>query len=367
MADASVRFRLNHVRVPFRRPYVTAAGAADVREVLIVRLENDSGVIGLGEASLLPHETAGFEQLVRVTELAVRLFLSSGLDGLLKAQLGGSQIAAVAAVETAVRDAMARAEDKPLARALSNDALDHVEVNGLVNAADIDDAIEAAQELVAAGYGTVKLKVGIGHTAESEVVRIRAVREALTWETGLRLDANGAWDEATAMTVLGGISDLDIEYIEQPVVRQLKTMRILREGSNVPVAADEDVGDRASAKRVIEAQAADVLVLKPIPLGGITSTLAIAEESRNAGLSDVVTTSIDTGIGTAMALHIAAAIASSYAAGLATAHLLESDLLTTPLQITHGRMALPSRTGLGVELNEAAVRQYTVREWVVDR
>jgi L-alanine-DL-glutamate epimerase-like enolase superfamily enzyme len=364
---APVRFRLNHLRIPFWRPYVTAAGSAEARDVLIARFENESGVIGLGEASLMPHERNGFEQLVRVAELSIRIFLSGGLDSLMKAQLGGSQVAAVAAVETAVRDAMARAEGLPLAKALNRQALARVEVSGLVSATDIDEAIEAAKDLVEAGFGTIKLKVGTGERAESEVVRIRAVREALPWETGLRLDANGAWDEATAMTVLGGISDLDIEYFEQPVVRDLKSMRILREGSNVPLAADEDVIDRASAKRVIEAQAADVLILKPIPLGGIQNTMAIAEESRSSGLSDAITTSIDTGIGTAMALHVAAAVASSYASGLATAGLLQSDLLRTSLPIEHGSMAVPQRPGLGVDLDEAALARYSLEEWVIEK
>jgi o-succinylbenzoate synthase len=367
MTGSSVRFRLNHVRVPFRRPYVTAAGSTDAREVLIAQLENDSGVIGLGEASLLPHETTGFEQLGRVAELAVRIFLSSGIGGLKKAQLGGSQVAAVAAIETAAHDAMARAEGLPLAKALNPQALNRVEVNGLVTAVDIDEAIETARDLVEEGYGTVKLKVGTGERAESEIVRIRAVREALPWDAGLRLDANGAWDEATAMTVLGGIGDLDIEYFEQPIMRDLKTMRVLREGSNVPVAADEDVSDRASAQKVIGAQAADVLVLKPIPLGGISRTMAIADETHAAGLDVALTTSIDTGIGTAMALQVAAAVASSYAAGLATAHLLESDLLRTSLSIEHGVMKVPQRPGLGVELDEAALQRYTLREWVLDK
>jgi L-alanine-DL-glutamate epimerase-like enolase superfamily enzyme len=197
-------------------------------------------------------------------------------------------------------------------------------------------------------------------------VRIRAVREALAPQIGLRIDANGAWDEPAAMTVLGGISDLDIEYFEQPVMGQLEMMRILREGSNVPIAADEDV-DTLGAERVIEAQAADVLVLKPIALGGIGRTMAIARSTRAAGLDVAVTTSIDTGIGTAMALHCAAAVASSYAAGLATASLLQSDLLRTPLEIEHGAMQVPQRPGLGVELNEEALQQYTLREWVIDR
>jgi o-succinylbenzoate synthase len=363
----SVRFRLNHLRVPFRRPYVTAAGSATHRDILLTRLENPSGVIGLGEASMLPHETAGFEQLCRVAELAARLFLSGGPEALKRSQFGGSRVAGIAAVETAVRDATARAARLPLARLLNRDALSSVEVNGLVTAADIDDAIEAARTLVEDGFRTIKLKAGIGERPEFEVVRIREVRAALPPQVGLRIDANGAWDEASAATVLGDIGNLEIEYLEQPVVGDLKTMRILREASNIPVAADEDVSDRASGRRVIEEQAADVLVLKPIPLGGIANTLAVADETRAAGLSVSITTSIDSGVGTALALHLAAAVAPSFAAGLATAGLLEHDLLQRSLEVENGSMALPEAPGLGVELDDDAVRRYTQREWVIDR
>jgi L-alanine-DL-glutamate epimerase-like enolase superfamily enzyme len=224
-------------------------------------------------------------------------------------------------------------------------------VNALVTASDTKGAVEAARLAVEEGYGTVKLKVGVAGSAAEEVERIRAVRGSLARKCRLRLDANGAWDETTTVTVLSAIHSLDIEYVEQPVAPgNLETMARIRRQGIARIAADEDVLDPETARRALEAGAADVLVLKPIALGAVQATLQVAEEARAAGLEVVVTTSIDTGVGTALALQLAAALQSPFATGLATAHLLESDFLAQSLRVENGCMAVPATPGLGVEL-----------------
>lgn len=367
-----VRFRFNHVRVPFRQPYVTAAGVADVREVLIVRLENAGGVIGVGEGSLLPHEPEGFEQVVRVAELAARLFLSGGVEALDAAQLAGARLAGLAAVETAVYDALARADGVPLARKLEPAPADRVEVNALVTAADTAAAVEQTIKAVEAGFRTVKLKVGTLPTPEAEAQRIAAVNGAPAVRfppllQHLRLDANGAWDETTANALFSSWLH-HVEYVEQPLPPgNLAAMRRLREGTGVRIAADEDITDLESARRVIKEEAADVLVLKPICLGGVRRTMNVVKQAKAAGLDVTITTSIDTGIGTALALQLAAAIRSPHAAGLATAELLKADLLRRPLGVEDGAMPLPVTPGLGIEIDSKAIQRHTVREWVIDR
>jgi len=103
-----------------------------------------------------------------------------------------------------------------------------------------------------------------------------------------------------------------------------------------------------------------VLVLKPLRLGGIASCRQIARTARAAGISVTVTTSIDCGVGTAAALHLAAALGGAGAAGLATLSLLESSLIVEDLPIERGRIDVPDRGGLGVSLDEEALRRYCV-------
>jgi L-alanine-DL-glutamate epimerase-like enolase superfamily enzyme len=131
----------------------------------------------------------------------------------------------------------------------------------------------------------------------------------------------------------------------------------------VPVAADEGVTDRASAQRILQAEAADVLVLKPLQAGGIGRACLIAGEAAIRSVDVTITTSMDSGIGTAAALHLAAA-RGGRAHGLATLSLLEDDLIEDPgLPILNGLMRLPVAPGLGVELDEAALARYAIGEW----
>ncbi len=357
-----VRIRLTEFRVPFVRPYVTAAGVSLAREGIIVQFDTDGGVTGVGESSLLPHEgsvTPLFEELVegigRFLGMPARLVVDTPLAG-----------PAWAGVETAAWDADTKADGRPLSRWMWANAATSVAVNALVSAPAID---EAAAQTVAAGrdgYRTVKLKVGVAGSAAAEIARIHAVHEALADGCGLRLDANGAWDEATALAVLTGIDDLAIEYIEQPLPPgNLPGLQRLRAASSTPIAVDEEITNPQSARPVIEWAAADVVVLKPLALGGLQATYSIRGQAMRAGMETVITTSIDTGIGTALALHVAAGTESRFASGLATTHLLESDLLKKSLRIENGSMLVPEMAGLGVELDESALRRYAVREWAV--
>jgi L-alanine-DL-glutamate epimerase-like enolase superfamily enzyme len=242
-----------------------------------------------------------------------------------------------------------------------------VPANALVAAASPEDAARLAAEARDAGYETVKLKAGMAPDAATEARRVAAVREAVGTGVKLRLDANGAWSEQQAVETLAALAEYDIEYVEQPIAPgDLEALKRVRVASRIPIAADEDVSDLASARRVIETGAADLLVFKPQALGNFHSTAYMVGRARANGVKVVVTTSIDAGIGTAAALHLAAAMDNGLAHGLATLPLLEDDLIEVPgLGVERGRMRLPGGVGLGVELDEDALDRYTAGRWEV--
>ena len=221
--------------------------------------------------------------------------------------------------------------------------------------------------MVAAGFGTLKLKVG-GEASTAELVtRVRLVREAVGAEVKLRIDANGAWDGAVARERLDALAVLDLEYVEQPLpVGPPEEMARLRADVAVPIAADESVSGSYAAELLLEAGAVDVLVVKPARVGVPHVCLCIAEQAAAAGVGVVISTLLETGVGIGAALAIAARLPASareYAHGLATAGLLESDLLLEPLAISGGRMSLPSVPGVAGRLDLDAVRRYAV-EWM---
>jgi o-succinylbenzoate synthase len=363
------RVRVTRYRLPFREPYVTAAGSATHREGFIVRVETDAGITGLGEGSLLPHVTQSGDALgAMIRGVATRL-LADGIDAFLKDDQDealDTDPLSWAPLSIAAWDLAAKRRDLPLAYLLTPGATHQASVNALVGGGPANAVALATRRARETGHRTVKLKVGMAATIAEERERVAAARTELLPPLRLRIDANGAWNEEQAIETLKELIAYDLEYVEQPVPPgNPASLARVRHLVPVRVAADEDVTDRASAQRVLQADAADVLVLKPLQAGGIGQLCIIAGEAAKSMVDVTITTSIDTGVGTAAALHLAAA-RGGRAHGLATLPLLEDDLIADPgLPVEDGVMRLPEASGLGVEIDAAALARYTVDEWEV--
>ena len=130
-------------------------------------------------------------------------------------------------------------------------------------------AAEAAQQSVESGFATLKVKAGAERETEVLVDRVRAIRAAVGPDVRLRLDVNGAWDLATATDRLEAVARFDIEFVEQPLAaHDLDGMAELRRRVRVPIAADEAAASVRDVRGLLEAEAADVLVVKPARVGG---------------------------------------------------------------------------------------------------
>ncbi len=192
------------------------------------------------------------------------------------------------------------------------------------------------------GCRTVKVKVADpGQTLADDVARVAAAREYLGPSGRVRVDANGAWTVDEAERAIHALAPYDLEYVEQPcaTVDELAELRGRVAYMGIPIAADESVRKAEDPLAVARAGAADLLVIKAQPLGGITAALAIVAE---AGLPVVVSSALDTSVGISMGLHLAAAIPDlEFDCGLATASLLAHDVTGEPLIPIDG--ALPVR------------------------
>jgi L-alanine-DL-glutamate epimerase-like enolase superfamily enzyme len=195
---------------------------------------------------------------------------------------------------------------------------------------------------------------------EDEVERVAAVREAIGHAVQLRLDANGAWDVDRAIATIGALRGLDLELIEQPVPgHDVEGLARVRHAVGVPIAADEAVTSVAQARRILGAGAADVLVVKPMVLGGLGPARQLIQQAREAGRDVIVTTTVDTGVGVAAALHLAATLPRpTRACGLATGPLLVGDLIGDRLAVEGGTMSISPRPGLGVEVDPEQVLRF---------
>ncbi len=205
---------------------------------------------------------------------------------------------------------------------------DRVAVNATVPAVGPDQAHRIA---AAGGCRTAKVKVAEpGQALAEDEARLEAVRDALGPDAAIRVDANGAWsvDEAVA-----AISALDraaggLEYAEQPCA-SVEDLAAVRRRVAVPIAADESIRRAEDPYRVRDLEAADIAVLKVQPLGGVRACLRIAED---IGLPVVVSSALETSVGIAAGIALAAALPElPYACGLATVQLLTADVVAEPL------------------------------------
>lgn len=186
---------------------------------------------------------------------------------------------------------------------------------------------------------TVKVKVAErGQTLADDVARVRAVRERLGPAGRIRVDANGGWNVDEAEHAAHALAPFDLEYLEQPcaTVAELAELRERLRDWQLPIAADESVRKAADPLAVVAAGAADLLVVKAAPLGGITAALRIVAAS---GLPAVVSSALDTSVGLAMGARLAAALPDlDYDCGLGTAALLAADVTAHPLLPREGRI-----------------------------
>ncbi|WP_455835107.1 o-succinylbenzoate synthase [Pseudarthrobacter siccitolerans] len=188
----------------------------------------------------------------------------------------------------------------------------------------------------------VKVKVAEqGQTLDDDAARLAAVRSALP-DAAIRVDANGGWDVPAAIEALTRLADVGLEYAEQPVptIEGLAEVRraLQSAGISVLVAADESVRKESDPLRVARAGAADLIVVKVAPLGGVRRALDIVAK---AGLPAVVSSALDTSVGIRAGLALAAALPElPYACGLGTVSLFESDVTTDPLVADDGAITL---------------------------
>ena len=202
-----------------------------------------------------------------------------------------------------------------------------VPVNALLPAVDAGTAAAMAAEAAAAGITTVKVKVGGGALGD-DADRVAAVRAALGPAGRIRLDANGAWDVDTAVIALDRLASFDLELVEQPVADLADLARVRRRVA-VAVAADESVRTLDDARRLAALNAADAIVVKVQPLGGVRAALEVIEA---AGVPAIVSSLYETSIGLAAGVALAAALPElPYACGLGTGALLAGDVVADPL------------------------------------
>jgi L-Ala-D/L-Glu epimerase len=339
-----MELELQRRELRFREPVPTAFGTLERRELLLVRVRDADGRVGIGEAAPLePYDGVSMEAVrSQIESCREVLAASDGHDAPDVVEACRSRCdlpQALAGIDLALWDLRGRRAARPVCELLTLAPASEIPVNTLVSATDPDAAAASAAAACEAGFGCVKVKVG----RDDDAARVAAVRAVVSRDVKLRLDANGAWTVDGAERALEALVPYGLELCEEPVhgVDDLRALRAALDG-RVRIAMDETAADPGS----LASGAADAVCLKASASGGITGLLEAARTARAAGTDVYLASTFDGPIGIAAALHAAAALAPLPPCGLVTLGLFADAPDPFPPRL--GAMAVPVAPGLGL-------------------
>jgi o-succinylbenzoate synthase len=352
------QLRATPFRLPARRPILLAGGVLHERCAVLVEIDDGDGFTGLGEISL--PLSANRHTACTVAGRALRVAAGLGEAGDVSL---GEMVACLPQPgglvhigwEMALLDLAARRDRKRLVNFVSSARHTTIPVNAMIDRQSADPAAAAARAAVEEGYDCIKIKIEPRDISGTCAV-LEAAREAVGARALVRIDANGGWSETEAIDALQRFRPFDLDYVEQPV-DSLEAMSRVRAAVPTVIAADESIDGPQSVDAAARLAAADVVVVKPARIG-IRAALATCEAARRHGLGVVITSNLDSSVGIAAALQLAAALPEPLRpCGLATGAAWTIDLSRDPLTPESGFLAVPDGPGLGIELNRAALAQ----------
>jgi len=343
--------------LPFREPYVTARGVLERREMVLLRVRDEDGVVGLGEA--VPLALRGGVSLTEVVRELERWAEGQEDEGLSAPALCAVTVARADLLGRRVAD-QGGGEDEA------------VPCNATLVAGAPEAVATDAERWAADGFTTFKLKLGAEsvksppqgeflRTRVSDVEQVRAVREAVGPAARIRVDANEAWDLETAKRTLAELEPYGIELAEQPV-SSLEEMAELAASTSIPLAADESVATLDEAERAVAMGACSYTGIKLSKVGGPEAALAIADV-----LPAFITSALDGPVGIAAGAQVARSLAETghperleLAHGLATQRLFAETIASVECELRDGMLHLPLGPGLGVEIDEEALQAHRI-------
>lgn len=343
------------VRTAMREPLKWTGGIRESASGLIIQLFTDEGVVGIGEApgptlptikTIIDEEFAQFlveEDPLRTEWLVHRLEEYSRNWSAIAAY-------AIAGVEMALLDLKGKALGTRVVELLGGVCRDPVPVIGYLFIDEPEANAARAAAFVAAGHRELKLKVGRDLTQDDET--LAAIRDKVGYNVKIRIDANMNWSVPAAIKWIRTLERYDLQYVEQPVPDfDIAGLAQVRRSVSCPIAADEACTTLRSALELIKADACDVFVVYPSEAGGLKRATQIAAVAEAAGKWCAVGSWAELGVATAANAHLVAASTNFPFASDTHYQLQRDDVLTQPLEIRDGALALPEEPGLGVSID----------------
>ncbi len=337
---------------------------------MIVQVRLANGAEGIGEAATLGGPRWS-EESVEAIKANIDAYLAPALKdaradhfeaaGLRMDQAAKRNNAAKAAVETALFDAVGKTVGLPASALLGGAVRDRIPVLWTLASGDPGQEVEEAERKLAARlHRTFKVKIG-AQSPDADMARMRHIARALGDRAELIVDANQAWDETVAARCLPQLAEIGVRLVEQPVPAwNLSAMARLRVRSgSPPLLADECVFDAHDMLAVAAAGAADAVSLKLVKHGGLLGVKRVAAVAQAGGIALYGGCLLESSVGAAAHLQVFSTLRElAWGCEHFGPQILAGDLVTEPLRFEDFHIYLPAGPGIGVSLDEAALRRY---------
>jgi len=344
-------------QLPPLAPYRSHVRSSSTTQSAIVRVDTDAGLTGWGEHNInflpnisarqMEHDARGW-LLGREPQNLNRFHQECPFESRLKS-----------GVELALWDIWGKAAGQPVAALLGGMIRERVEVAACMGIQSYERAKEMAAWYVEQGFGTLKTKAGSDMQEDLEMVR--GVRDAVGDKLKLRIDPNRAYSPQQAAELARRLEQYNLQYLEQPIPAEpLSDATWLRQQTRTPIALNESVIGPASMLEILNANAAAFILPDTHIAGGIFPCVTIGRICEAAGIPCIMHCGHDLGPKTAAMLHVAAACSAYSLANDTTYYGLEDDIITDRFQIDRGTIAVPTKPGLGIEVDPERLARYKI-------
>ena len=362
------------VRIPLKaeRRMISALGKHDVSDFVLVRVFTENGLEGWGEATVTPRwsgETCR-GAVAMIDDVLARVVIGCPandireLDRRMDAVAVGNWFAK-SAIEMACWDIQGKAAGKPVFELLGGACRSlTIRSRFSLGAYDPDRARRRAAELVAAGFTTIKVKVGVN--PPEDVERVKIVRETIGPEIALTIDANGGWDVDTAIRCIRELDSCRLTLVEQPIPPGDYTgLAKVRTETGAKILADESCFDLINAQELIRHECCDAISLYPGKNGGIRKSIEIAQLAAQHGIACSIGSNLEWDLGTAAMAHFIVATPNmqveKYPGDLLGPDYHEVSIAKNPLKIAGPLTTLNQGSGLGVDVDLDVIERHRIR------
>ncbi|MBB4826453.1 o-succinylbenzoate synthase [Sporosarcina luteola] len=346
--------KIETLKLELHKPLTVALGTIAHVETLLVQIETDEGITGIGEGS--PFEFVTGETLETSIKLAKQFkdlligenpLQIENIHTIMDKTIVGNT-ATKAAFDIALHDLLGKKMNAPLYQLLgghSNSFMTDVTIG--IDAPEI--MAKEAKERVDSGFSILKVKAGLN--AEQDIEAMQLIREAVGDRIRIRMDANQGWTVPEAIRVLKAIEPLRIEAIEQPLPYwNVEGHAYIRNKVMTPIMADESVHSPQDALKIVKQDAADILNIKLMKSAGLYKAAQINHIAEAAGLTCMVGCMLESKIGITAGASLVAAKKNILDADLDSFLYIKDTGIQGGISIQNGVITLPEKPGLGIEL-----------------